>query len=77
MDDGGRRGKGEEKKEKKIGMWWVVREIYWCERNNKNKLHMYLLIDDIKVVCTLSFTFEVNYETIVMSNNSSKISYFL
>ena len=41
----------------------MVSEIYWCERNNKNKGHMYLLIDGIKLVCTLSFTFEGNCGT--------------
>ena len=56
MDYGGR-GK------KKVETWQVVREIYWCERNNKNKWHMYRLTDGIKLVCTLSFTFEDNCET--------------
>ena len=57
MDYGGRRG------EKKVETWQVVREIYWCEKNNKNKLHMYLLTCGIKLMYTLSFTFEGNYGT--------------
>ena len=57
--------KKENKKEKKkkVETWQVVREIYWYEKNNKNKWHMYLLTGDIKLVCTLSFTFEGNCET--------------
>ena len=62
MDYGGRRGK-KKKKKKKVEMWQVVREIYWCEKNNKNKLHMYLLTCGIKLVCTLLFTFEGNCGT--------------
>ena len=61
MDYGGRKGK--KRKKKKGETWQVVREIYWCERNNKNKWHMYLLIGDIKLVCILSFTFEGNCGT--------------
>ena len=57
MDYGGRRGK------KKVEMWQVVREIYWCEKNNKNKLHMYLLTCGIKLMYTLSFSFKGNYGT--------------
>ena len=56
MDYDGKRGK-------QMGMWQVVREIYWCEWNNKNKWHMYLTIGGIKLVCTLSFTFEGNCGT--------------
>ena len=55
MDYGGKR-------RKKKGMWQMVKEIYWCEKNNKNKLQMYLLTNDIKLVCILSFTFESNCE---------------
>ena len=43
--------------------WQVVREIYWCEKNNKIKWLMYLLTDSIKLVCTLSFTLEGNCGT--------------
>ena len=57
MDYGCRRGK------KKLETWKVVREIYWCERNNKNKWHVYLLTCGIKLVCTLSFIFEGNCGT--------------
>ena len=46
-----------------MGMWQVVREIYWCERNNKNKWHIYWLTGDIKLVYTLSFTFKDNCGT--------------
>ena len=61
MDYGGRRGK--KRKKKKLEMWQMVREIYWCEKNNKNKWYMYLLTGGIKLVCTLSFTFEGNCGT--------------
>ena len=44
-------------------MWQVIREIYWCVRNNKNKWHVYLLTGGIKLVYTLSFTFEGNCGT--------------
>ena len=60
MDYGGRRGK---KEKEKVETWQVVREIYWCEKNNKIKWPMYLLTDNIKSVCTLSFTFEGNCGT--------------
>ena len=63
MDYGGRKGKKEKKKKKKVETWQVVRDIYWCERNNKNKWHMYLLTCDIKLMYTLSFTFEGNCGT--------------
>ena len=53
------------RRRKKMGTWQVVREIYWCERNNKNKWDMYLLTCGIKLVCTLSFTFEGNCGTIL------------
>ena len=52
-----------EKIKKKMETWRVIREIYYCEKNNKNKLHMYLLISGIKLVCTLSFTFKGDCET--------------
>ena len=55
--------KKEKIKKKKVETWQVVREIDWCEKNNKNKWHMCLLTGDIKLVCTLSFTFEGNYGT--------------
>ena len=29
-------------KNKKVGTWQVISEIYWYEKNNKNKWHMYL-----------------------------------
>ena len=48
MDYGGKR-------RKKKGMWQMVKEIYWCEKNNKNKSHMYLLMGGIKLMCTLFF----------------------
>ena len=57
MDYGGRKGK---KKEKNRNM---TIKIYWCEKNNKNKLHMYLLTSGIKLMCTLSFTFKGDCET--------------
>ena len=57
MDYDGKKGK------KKMGMWQVIRKIYWCERNNKNKWHMYLSIGGIKLMCTLFFTFEGNCGT--------------
>ena len=47
MDYGGKR--------KKMGMWQVIKEIYWCEKNNKNKSHMYLLTDGIKLMYILFF----------------------
>ena len=50
----------EKRWKKKVGTWQVVNEIYWCKKNNKNKWYMYLLIDNIKLVYTLSFTFEGN-----------------
>ena len=56
-------GKEKKKKKEKVEIWQVVREIHWCERNNKNKWHMYLLIDSIKLMCSLSFTFEGNCGT--------------
>ena len=59
MDYGGKKGK----KKKKVEMWQVIREIYWCVRNNKNKWHVYLLTGGIKLVYTLSFTFEGNCGT--------------
>ena len=52
-----------EEKMKKVETWQVVSNIYWCERNDKNKLHMYLSTSDIKLVSTLSFTFEGNCGT--------------
>ena len=66
IDYGGRKGKKKKikKKKEKVETWQVVREIYWYEKNNKNKWHMYLLTtSSIKLVCTLSFTFEGNCET--------------
>ena len=63
MDYGGRKGKKEKKKKKKVETWQVVREIYWCEKHNKNKLYMYLLTSCIKLMYTLSFTFEGNCGT--------------
>ena len=64
IDYGSKRGKqGEKWKKKKVGTWQVVSKIYWCERNDKNKLHMYLSTSDIKLVSTLSFTFEGNCGT--------------
>ena len=42
-------------REKKMGMWQVIKKIYWCEKNNKNKLHMYLLMDGIKLMYILFF----------------------
>ena len=64
IDYGSKRGKqGEKWKKKKVGTWQVVSKIYWCERNDKNKLHMYLSTCDIKFVCTLSFTIKVNCGT--------------
>ena len=51
-----------EEGEKKVETWQAVNEIYWCERN-KNKLYMYFSIGGIKLVYTLSFTFEGNYGT--------------
>ena len=53
----------ENKKKKKMGKWQEVWEIYWCERSNKNKWHMYLLTCDIKLMCTLLFTFKGNCAT--------------
>ena len=65
---------GEKKKKKKMETWQMVREIYWCEKNNKNKWHMYLLTGDIKLVCTLSFTFKsncgINLKTLLECMNS-------
>ena len=49
--------------EKKVKTWQMVRKIHWCERNNKNKLHMYFLTCGIKLVYILSFTFESNRGT--------------
>ena len=64
VDYGSKRGKKKKKrKKKKVKMWQVVRKINWCEKNNKNKWHMYLLTCGIKLVCTLSFTFEGNCGT--------------
>ena len=63
MDYGGRKGKKEKRKKKKVETWQVIRWIYWCEKINKIKLPMYLLTDSIKLVCTLSFTFEGNCGT--------------
>ena len=54
-------GKG--KKRKKWETWQVVSKIYWYEKNNKNKLQMYLSICSIKLMCILFFTFESNCET--------------
>ena len=62
MDYGGRRGKKKRKKSK-VETWQVVKEVHWYARNNKNKWHMHLLTGDIKLVCTLSFTFEGNCGT--------------
>ena len=48
---GVRRGKEEEKKNGNVASG---------KGDNKNKWHVYLSIDEIKLVCTLSFTFESN-----------------
>ena len=40
----------------------MVSEIYWCEKNNKNKWHIYFSTGSIKLMCTLSFTFKGNCE---------------
>ena len=60
MDYGGKRGKNKGKK--KSGNV-TSSEIYWYEKSNKNKWHIYLSTCGVKLVCTLSFTFEGNCET--------------
>ena len=53
---GGKRGKKRKKEErKKVGMWLVISEIYWWERNNKNKWHMYLSTGGIKWIDNIFF----------------------
>ena len=60
MDYGGKRGKKRKKKrKKKVGTWQVISEIYWYEKNNKNKWHIYSSIGGIQLVCTLSLLIRI------------------